>query len=401
MKRWLVMFGAVIALVVVIGGIWGYNVSKKLAAYKAMGVPKQTVTTLRAQTEEWREQISAVGSLHATRGADLAAEVAGTIDAIHFESGADVKSGELLAELRAGDDIGKLESLRANAQLAKLTYDRARAQVDAQAISQADLDSADANLKSANAQVAEQQGIVDKKRIRAPFAGHLGIRNVDPGQYVAAGTKIVTLQTLDPIYVDFSLPQQNLAQLRVGQHVVTKSDTYADQNFSGVISAIDPKVDTDTRNVQVRATLQNPQRKLLPGMFVNVNIDVGKPSMYITLPLTAIAYNPFGTTAYVVVKTESVVKADNLKDNSSADKSKTDADKTPAAGDKKTEGLVAKQVFVTTGPTRGDQIAVLKGIAAGDEVVTSGQLKLKHNSPVLINNSVLPANDIDPHPQEQ
>src|SRR5262249_40474574 len=155
-------------------------------------------------------------------GADLATDVAGVVDAIHFESGADVKQGVLLAELRASDDVGKLESLRANAQLAKLNYERARSQFDAQAISKADLDNAEATLKSADAQVAEQQGVVDKKRIRAPFAGHLGIRNVDPGQYVAAGAKIVTLQTLDPIYVDFSLPQQDLAHLHVGQHVTAK-----------------------------------------------------------------------------------------------------------------------------------------------------------------------------------
>lgn len=389
MKRWLIMFGTVIALVVVLSGIKGYNIWKLVSAHNAMGVPKQTVTTMRAQTQEWREQISAVGSLHATRGADLATEVVGVVDAIHFESGADVKGGELLAELRAGDDVGKLESLRANAQLAKLTYERARAQFDAQAISQADLDSADANLKSANAQVTEQQAIVDKKRIRAPFAGHLGIRNVDPGQYVAAGTKIVTLQTLDPIYVDFSLPQQELARLRAGQRVVAKSDTYPEQSFSGIVSAIDPKVDVDTRNVQVRATLQNPQRKLLPGMFVNVNIDVGKPSAYITLPLTAIAYNPYGATAYVVVKAAN----DDKKVNGNTAKNAT-------SNDKKTE-LIAEQVFVTTGPTRGDQVAVLKGIAVADEVVTSGQLKLKHKAPVLINNSILPANDANPHPQEQ
>lgn len=391
MKRWLIMLGAVAALVVVVGGIWGYNVSKKLAAFKAMGTPKQTVSTVRAQTQEWHEQIAAVGSLHATRGADLATDVAGVVEAIHFESGTDVKQGTLLAELRAGDDIGKLESLRANAQLAKLTADRARAQFETQAISKAELDTAEAQLKSADAQVAEQQAIVDKKHIRAPFNGHLGIRNVDPGQYVAAGTKIVTLQTLDPIYVDFSLPQQNLAQLRVGQRITAKSDTYPSQNFTGTVSAIDAKVDTDTRNVQVRATLQNPQRKLLPGMFVNLTVDLGKPIPYVTLPITALSFNPYGTTAYVIVK-------EAVKTNS--DKAQQAATEKTAAGDKKLEEFVAKQMFVTTGPTRGDQVAVLKGIAAGDEVVTSGQLKIKHNSPVLINNSVTPSSDPAPQPKE-
>jgi membrane fusion protein, multidrug efflux system len=392
MKRWLIMMGAVIALIVVIGGIWGYNTSKKFGAYKAtLANKKDTVSTVKAAAQEWREQLLAVGSLRATRGADLATDVAGVVDAIRFESGSDVKGGELLAELRAGDDVGKLESLRANAQLTKLTFDRARAQFDAQAISQAELDIADANLKSANAQVNEQQAIVEKKRIRAPFAGHLGIRNVDPGQYVAAGTKIVTLQTLDPIYVDFSLPQQSIARLRTGQRVEAKSDTYPDVSFNGSITAIDPKVDTDTRNVQVRATLQNPQRKLLPGMFINVSVDLGKPTSYITLPITSLSYNPYGTTAYVVVKADSQKEAD----------SKTTPNKSSEAHDKNADGLVAKQVFVTTGPTRGDQVAVLKGIAVGDDVVTAGQLKLKHNSPVLINNSVQPASDIDPHPTEQ
>lgn len=399
MKRWLIMLGAVVALVVVIGGIWGYNVSKKLAAFKAMGTPKQTVSTVRAQTQEWNDQLSAIGSLHATRGADLATDVAGVVEAIHFESGADVKQGTLLAELRAGDDIGKLGSLRANAQLAKLNLERARAQFDSQAISKAELENGEANLRSAEAQVAEQQAIVEKKHIRAPFNGHLGIRNVDPGQYVAAGAKIVTLQTLDPIYVDFSLPQQNLTHLRVGQRVAARSDTYPELSFSGIISAIDPKVDVDTRNVQVRATLQNPQRKLLPGMFVNLSVDLGKPMQYITLPVTALSFNPYGTTVYIVAKND----ADNSKATTDAKttadtNANTNANKT--ATDKKADDLVAKQVFVTTGATRGDQVSVLKGVAVGDEVVTSGQLKIKHNSPVLVNNSVTPTNDPAPHPQE-
>ena len=384
MKRWLMMIGAVLLLTAVVGGIWGYKVSKQLDAVKAMSSAKQTVSTMRAQTQQWSETLSAIGSLHATRGADLATEVAGVVAAIHFESGADVKRGTLLAELRAGDDIGKLDALRATAKLARLNYQRARAQFDARAISQADLDTADANLKSADAQVAEQQAMVDKKRIRAPFSGSLGIREIDPGQYVAAGTKVVTLQTLDPIFVDFHLPQQELAQVRKGLHVTATSDTWPQQRFSGVITAIDPAVDTDTRNVQVRAKLKNPKHKLLPGMFVNVDIDLGEHHDYITLPQTAIAYNAYGTTAFVVVK-------------SSPEKSSPEK-----GGDGKRESmLIAKQVFVTTGPTRGDQVAVLKGIAVGDEVVTSGQLKLKHNSPVAINNSVQPADDPNPHPVER
>jgi membrane fusion protein (multidrug efflux system) len=381
MKRWLIMVGAVVALVVVIGGAWGYNVSKKMAAFKAMGEPKFTVSTERAALQPWRQQLKVVGSLHAVRGSDLSSEVAGVIDAMHFESGSDVKAGTLLAELRAADDIGKLDSLRANAQLAQANYQRAVAQFDAQAISKADLDSADALQKSAKAQVAEQQALVNKKRIVAPFAGQLGIRNVDAGQYVPAGTKIVTLQTLDPIHADFYVPQQQLAALRVGQTVNAVSDTFPDQVFSGRITAIDPKVDTDTRNVQVRATLQNPKRQLLPGMYANLNIEVGKPESFITLPITAITYNPYGATAYLVVPREQQADAKNKPAQPSTEKA-----------------LVAKQVFVTAGATRGDQVAVLKGISAGDEVVTTGQLKLKNGALIVTNNTVKPANDPNPHP---
>jgi membrane fusion protein (multidrug efflux system) len=291
--------------------------------------------------------------------------------------------------------------LKANADLAKLNYDRAVKQYEAQAISKAELDTEQANARSAKAQVAEQQAIVDKKRIRAPFNGHIGIRNADPGQYLPAGSKLVTLQTLDPIHVDFHLPQQQLAGLRVGQTVTALSDTYPGQTFSGRITAIDPKVDTDTRNVQVRATLQNPKRQLLPGMYVNMQVDLGKPQSYITLPNTSLTYNPYGTAAYVITtrakfeqdaQKEAAAKGETIPEKTEEQKA---SDKT-AANDP-----VVRQVFVTTGPTRGDQVAVLKGIAVGEQVVTSGQLKLKNGTPVVINNKILPANDPDPKPVEQ
>jgi membrane fusion protein (multidrug efflux system) len=405
MKRWLIMLGVVVAMVALIGGIWWYNVSQKIAAYKAMGTPKQSVTAMQAEPQEWRQQVTAVGSLHAVRGADLSNEVAGVVDAIHFESGVDVKAGTLLVEMRAGDDIGRLESLKATAELAQLNYQRAVKQFDAQAVSKAEVDTQQAQAKSAKAQVAEQQAIVDKKRIRAPFNGHIGIRNADPGQYLPAGSKLVTLQTLDPIHVDFFLPQQQLASLRVGQSVSALSDTYPGQNFSGRITAIDPKVDTETRNVQVRATLQNPKRQLLPGMYVNMQVDLGKPQRYITLPNTALTYNPYGTAVYVITTRAKFEQAEARKDAAAKheqpakETAKTDEQKAAdkAAGDEQ----VARQVFVTAGPTRGDQVSVLKGIEVGEQVVTSGQLKLKNGTPVIINNKVLPANDPDPKPVEQ
>lgn len=376
MKRWFIMLGSVVALVVVIGSIWGYNLSQKIAAFKAAGQPRQTVTAMKAVPQKWHSQIMAVGTVHAVRGADLSAEVAGVVEAIHFESGQDIKAGALLLELKAGDDIARLEALRATAKLQELNYQRAQGEFKAQAISQARLDDAAASYKSAAAQVAEQQALVNKKRVHAPFSGHLGIRAVDAGQYVGAGAKIVTLQALDPIHVDFYLPQQNLNSLKVGQTVSARSDTYPNLKFSGRIAAIDPKVDVDTRNVLVRATLKNPTRQLLPGMFVNVEIETGSPVEYLTLPKTAIAYNPYGETVFLL---------------------------TPdVGGENKADGsLVAKQVFVSVGPARGDQVAVLKGVSAGDQVVTSGQLKLKNGTPVIVNNSVLPSNDPNPKPVEE
>lgn len=383
MKRWLIMVGFAVALIATIGGVWGYNLSKKMAMFKAMGVPTFTVTAMRAETQSWREQINAVGTLRAVRGADLANEVAGTVDAVNFESGASVKAGELLAELRAGDDVSKLDSLRATAKLAELTYQRARAQFDANAISKAELETAEAVASSSKAQVSEQEALVNKKRIRAPFAGKLGIRMVDAGQYVAAGTKFVTLQTLDPIHVDFYVPQQKLAALHVGQNVAARTDSFPDQTFSGRIAAIDPKVDKETRNVLVRAVLQNPKQQLLPGMYANLAIDAGQPQNLITLPITAVTYNPYGASVYLALPEDT--KAENQQ----------------AANGKDAHTLIAKQIFVTPGAKRGDQVAIVKGVSAGDQVVTSGQLKLKNGSRIAIDNSVQPAFEASPHPSEE
>jgi membrane fusion protein, multidrug efflux system len=377
MKRWLLLIVAVVVLVVLIGGIKGYGAYKMFQGLAAQGPPKFTVSTTKVQYQEWLPQLSAVGSLRAERGAELSAEVDGTVDTIEFRSGDYVKAGQLLLRLRAADDLAHLESLKATAALADTTLKRDRAQFEAEAISQAVLDTDNANLRSATAQVAEQQALVNKKFVRAPFAGQIGIRAVDLGQYLAAGTKIVTLQQLDPIFVDFSLPQQALSQIHAGQKVSVTSDAVAEASFEGQITAIDPQVDVDTRNVQIRAALKNPERRLLPGMYANVGIEVGSPGRYLTLPQTAVAYNPYGSTVYVVVPQNEPAKP-------------------PAAA----AALMAKQVFVTTGATRGDQVAILKGISEGDEVVVSGQIKLRNGALVTINNSVLPSNDPNPKPQE-
>ena len=375
MKRWLYMIGAVVVLLLVIGGIKAYSINKTIEAFKAQGEPRFTVSAVQAETSLWRPSLSAVASLHAVHGADLSAEVAGIVEGIDFVSGQDVKAGQLIVRLRSADDRARLKSLQATAALAQVNYDRDKAQFEAQAVSQATLDTDSANLKAAQAQVDEQQALVNKKFIRAPFAGRAGIRAVDPGQYVAAGAKIVTLQALDPIYADFYLPQQSLSQIDVGQTVTVTADVSAGQPVQGRLEAINPQVDTNTRNVQVRAQLKNAGARLLPGMFANVVVDVGQELRHLTLPQSAIVYNPYGASVFVVQAADAKEHGPNA--------------------------LTVKQQFVEAGPTRGDQVAILKGLKDGDRVVTSGQLKLKNGALVVIDNSVKPSNDRDPKPDNE
>jgi membrane fusion protein (multidrug efflux system) len=338
----------------------------------AMGSPPQTVSAISAALSEWQPKVEAVGSLRAVLGADLSLEVAGVVDTITFNSGDDVAQGKQLLKLRAGDDAAKLESLQAMADLSEIVYERDQKQFKMQAVSQATLDTDAANLKNAKAQVAQQQAILDKKILLAPFDGRVGLRLVDLGQYLGAGTVVVTMQALDPIFVDFYVPQQSVDQVRLGQTITVKVDAFRDQTFTGEISALNPKVDASNRNLQVRAVLKNPDHKLLPGMYATVDIAIGAPQSYITLPQTAITYNPYGDTVYVV------------------DNKGTDANGKPQ--------LTARQTFVTTGPTRGDQVAVLKGVGEGDMIVTAGQIKLHNGSVVLIDNSITPTADAAPVP---
>jgi membrane fusion protein (multidrug efflux system) len=336
--------------------------------------PPQTVSDTVAQKQDWQPQMAAIGSLRAVRGADLSAQIGGIVSAIHFDSGADVQEGALLIELSAADDQAKLDSLKAQSELARITFERDQRQFQAQAVSKQVVDTDAQTLKVDQAQVEQQQATLDYKTIKAPFAGHVGIRQVDVGQYLAPGTAIVTLQALDPIYIDFNLPQQALAQIAVGQKVAVSVDTFPGQQFPGSISAINSKVDLNSRNVQMRATLDNHDHKLLPGMFASVSIDIGNKKSYVTLPQTAVTYNPFGDTVYLV---------DNKKDADGKDQA------------------VARQVFVTTGDVRGDQVAIVKGVDAGDTVVTAGQIKLRNGSPLTINNDVQPSDDAHPTPHAE
>ena len=371
-KRMLIMLVLVGATLFGVFGFKSFVDGKIKEAMSGMGNQPQTVATAVAQLTEWQDRVEAVGSLRAVRGADLSLELAGIVDKIEFKSGQDVKVGDVLLRLRNDDDVAKLESLEAVAKLAKITYDRDLKQYKAQAVSQATIDSDAANLKNSNAQVEQQRAIVDKKILRAPFDGNLGLRQVDLGQYLAPGTLIVTLQALRPIYADFLLPQQALDKIEVGQPVTAKTDTYPGKTFKGKITAINPKVDTSTRNVQVRATIENPDKQLVPGMYVTVDTEVGEPRKMVTLPQTAISYNSYGDLVYVV---EEKGKGPDGKPQ-----------------------LAVRQTFVAVGPTRGDQVAITKGLKEGTTVVTAGQMKLRNGVPVVVNNSVVPKDDPNPKP---
>lgn len=363
---------------VVFGGIFGFQAFKAHMMKKymsSMGRPPQTVSTISAAYQEWQPQLEAVGSLRAVQGVEVSPEVSGTVSAIHFKQGQDIARGTVLLQLSADDDIAKLRSLEANAELARTTYARDKLQFGFKAISQQELDAAAANIKQSAAAVAQQRALVDKKFIRAPFSGRVGIRLVSEGQFVNAGTPMVSLQALNPIYLDFSVPQKNLGTIQTGQEVTATTDAYPDDKFSGKIAVINPEVDPSTLNVKVRAELENPHQRLLPGMYATVDITAGKPQRYITLPQTAVTYNPYGTIAYLV------------------EKEGTDSQGKPK--------LVAKQVFVTTGDKRGDQVAVLKGIKEGDVVVTSGQVKLHNGSAVVINNDIQPSDEPNPQPKDE
>ncbi|WP_159878784.1 MULTISPECIES: efflux RND transporter periplasmic adaptor subunit [Aquitalea] len=373
-KRMFIMLGGIVLLVVVLGLGFFMHIRSLMAA--APKPAPQVVSTVTARISQWQPQLKSVGTLSAQHGVDISSEVAGQVRSVHFQSGQDVKSGELLIQLNADSDIAQLHALEAAAELAAITLKRDQAQLAVQGVSQAQVDNDAADLKSKKAQVAQQAALVAKKTIRAPFAGRVGITSVNPGQYLNAGDKIVTLQQIDPIHIDFNLPQSQLAVIRTGQKVVVQTDGTADKQFVGSVNAINPKVDTSTRNVQVQALIANPGRKLLPGMFANASLDTGKQQPYLTLPQTAITYNAYGSTVFVVVP--------------------AGKDASAAAG-----SLVAKQVFVQTGATRGDQVAIVHGVKEGDQVVSSGQVKLKNGTAVAINNSVQPANNPNPTPQEQ
>ena len=361
-----------------LGLIFGFNQLKTFMIkhfIAGMGLPPATVSTMVVETTAWQPKLSSVGNVRAFRGVELSTEIGGLVQNVPIKSGMDVKEGELLIKLNDASDVAQLNSLKALADLAKVINERDRQQLEIQAISKNVFDTSKADAKSKQAQVEQQTALVAKKNLKAPFSGRVGIVMINPGQFVNPGDKLLTLQTLDPIFVDFNLPQSNAEQIQVGQEIVVTTDAFKGSSFTGKVTAVSPKVDTNTRNIQIEAQLANPDKKILPGMFANVNIKLGDEVKLLTLPQTAVTYNPYGSTVFIAKPT-----------------GKKDKQGKPA--------LEAQQVFVTTGLTRGDQVAILKGVEEGDTVVTSGQLKLKNGTPLIVNNKVLPSNSPNPQPQE-
>ncbi len=360
------------------GPIFAYKILEFIIMkhyFATMLAPIVTVSAEKLTYQPWQPKLRASGTVRAPLGIELTTEVSGLVRNVLFKSGDSVKKGDILIELNADADLAHLQSLKALAKLAELSFIRSKEQYMVKAIGKAALDAAEADFKCKEAQVDEQQNILAKKTIRAPFSGKLGITSINPGEFVNPGDKIVTLQMLDPIYVDFFLPQKFIAKLKAGQNITIFSESFPEKIFKGTVTAIDPKIKSNTRNVHLQASLTNQEQNLLPGMFVSVEMNVGETVKHLTLPQAAISYNPYGELVYVINETG------KNKNNQPI--------------------LTVRETFITVGETRGDQVNILKGLKEGDIIVTSGQMKLRNGSQVVINNSVVPSNDPDPQPIDE
>jgi membrane fusion protein (multidrug efflux system) len=371
-KKIIYTIGGLLALVVILVGIRALQIRKMMTTPFMM--PPDTVTTAQAREDIWAPALKAVGSLAAVEGTTLSNELPGTVTKIAFESGAQVKKGDLLVQLDVSAEAAQLASAKAAAELADINLKRAQDLRTQNSNSQSDLDSAEAQAKQGEASVANLESAVAKKTITAPFDGRIGIRTVNLGQYLPAGTAIVSLQSLDPIYADFSLPQQQLADLAPGLMVHVTSDALPDQIIEGKITAIDPQVDNATRNVQVQATLDNHNEALRPGMFANVAVELPAKNKVLIIPETAVLATPYGDSVFVV---------DEAKD--------------PTTGQ---AGKVLRQQFVQLGVTRGDFVSVTSGLKPDETVVTSGVFKLRNKEAVVIDNTLAPDAKLAPKPSD-
>jgi len=372
-RRMIWVVGTLILIVASLGFVKFRQIQSAMAAASSFQMPPDAVTSAIAKQEQWPSTLSIIGSAEAVHGVMVSADLAGTVDKINFESGKAVHAGDVLVELDIRQERAQLASLEAQRDLAKVNYARMDQLVKEGVISRMEYDQATANQKQTEANVAETRATIERKTIRAPFSGILGIRKVNLGQYLSSGSPIVQLQSLNPIYVDFGIPQQSASRVPVGRNLRITSDEFAGQVFSGRVTAVDSVVDEATRNIQIQATLANPDGKLRPGMFVNVEVALGAVRPVIALPASAISYAPYGDSVFVIT---------DMKDP------------------KGRQYRGVRQQFVKVEGSRGDLVGVVSGVNPGDEVVTSGVFKLRNGAAVQVNNKVQPGNNPAPKPQD-
>ena len=359
MKKIIIGVVIVVGVAVALGLVKGLQIGTMIAAGKAFVPPPETISSAVTHEEKWQDTLPAVGSVNAAQGVIVSPEIAGTVSEIAFESGATVNQGDLLVKLDAAAEEAQLRAAEAQTEWAKVSAERLRKLQADKTVSQSELDQAEAALKQANANADTIRATIAKKNIRAPFAGRLGIRLVNLGEQLEVGKGIVSLQALTPVFVDFSLPQQNLSQLATGLVVQVTSDSYPGTNFTGELAAINPDLNAMTRSVQLRAKFENADQLLRPGMFVHVAVILPQAEAVLAVPATAILSAPFGDAVYLI----------------------------EAQVAKGVTNLVVQQKFIRTGRTHGDFVSVESGLKAGDRVVTSGLFKLHNGSTVQENNS--------------
>jgi len=371
-KRMILML---VAAALLVGALGYFKLRQVQAAVKggAFQPPPSAVTTIVAKQETWPSTLSVVGTTAPVHGVTVSADLPGTVDTITFDSGSFVHEGDVLVKLDTRQERAQLSALEAQRDLAKINYDRTQQLVNEGVISRQEYDKSTAEQKQTEANVGEIKATIQRKTIRAPFSGILGIRQVNLGQYMSAGTAIVSLQALSPIYANFNVPQQVMSQMRPGQSVRISTDGASGHAYTGRVNALESTVDESTRNVQVQATLANADNKLRPGMFVQVEVGVGAERTLFPLPASAINYAPFGDSVYIVA---------DLK-----------------GPDGKTYRGVRQQ-FVKIAGARGDQIGIVSGLHPGDEVVTSGAFKLRNGAAVAVNNKIQPGNNPSPTPED-
>lgn len=362
----------ILLLAGVIVGIKALQIGALIESGKNERTPVETVSTAPVEADSWVRSVESVGSLRAVQGADLSTETSGIVSKILFENGQEVREGDLLVELDAQSEQATLRSAEAEADLARTVFERTKSLRGSNAVPQSELDAAESQLRKITALVEQLRASISKKQLRAPFSGRLGIREVNLGQFVNNGDKIVSLQALDPIHVDFLLPQQLISMLAPGQRIILRTDAYPGRDFEGQLTAINSEVDRITRNIRLQGTLKNSDGALRPGMFARVEIFQGGADEVLRVPLTAVSRNSYGDSVFVVQEKSG-----------------------PEGG----QELVVEQRFIRTGRTMGDFIAVTEGLKAGDTVVSAGAFKLRNGASVRVDNSLAPRPSTSPTPE--